>query len=215
MTLSYLVTCHNETDSLDKLLSILVNKKTKDHEIVLLDDYSDDVVTKQIINNYKSQIEYHSHELNKNYGEHKNYGIEKCKGKWIFQLDADEYPTDLLITHIDLILEQNDHNEVIWLPRLNYFHGVTDNDILTWGWKYYDGMINFPDYQARLYKNLQHIRYQRRLHEKVEGFKSYTFIPPQKDYAIVHEKTIEKQRETNLKYNKLFTQEENKGYTVK
>ena len=104
---------------------------------------------------------------------------------------------------------------MLWLPRLNYFIGVTDLDVNTWGWKLYDGMINFPDYQSRLYRNLPHIRYERRLHEKVEGFKSYVFIPPQKDYAIIHEKTIEKQRETNVNYNKLFTEQENKGYTVK
>ena len=76
-------------------------------------------------------------------------------------------------------------------------------------------MVNFPDYQSRIYRNLAHIRYQRRLHEKVEGFKSYTFVPPQKDYAIIHEKSIEKQRQTNLNYNKMFTEEENRGYNVK
>jgi len=54
-----------------------------------------------------------------------------------------------------------------------------------WGWNYHDGMINFPDYQSRLYKNLPHIRYERRLHEKVEGYKSYAFIPPQKDIALI------------------------------
>jgi len=81
--------------------------------------------------------------------------------------------------------------------------------------KYNPPLINVPDYQSRLYRNLPHIRYERRLHEKVEGFKSYVFIPPQKDYAIIHEKTIEKQRQTNLNYNKMFTQEENKGYNVR
>jgi len=84
-----------------------------------------------------------------------------------------------------------------------------------WGWQYNDGMINFPDYQSRLYKNLPHIRYERRLHEKVEGFKSYVFIPAQKDIALIHEKTIEKQRQTNIRYNQVFTQDENRGYSVK
>ena len=81
--------------------------------------------------------------------------------------------------------------------------------------KYNPPLINVPDYQSRIYRNLSHIRYQRRLHEKVEGFKTYVFIPPQKDIAIIHEKTIEKQRQTNLNYNKLFTQDENMGYAVK
>lgn len=215
MFLSYLVTCHNETISLEKLLSKLIEFKKDNHEIILLDDYSDNPDTIKIINKYRDKVNFQQHSLNKNYGAHKNYGIELCKGEWIFQLDGDEYPTDELIKNIDLILIENSDNEVIWLPRLNYFVGVTDIDVKTWGWNLYDGMINFPDYQSRLYRNKSSIRYERRLHEKVEGYKSYTFIPPQKDYAIVHEKSIEKQRETNINYNKLFTEEENKGYSVK
>ncbi len=215
MFLSYLVTCHNETDSLEKLLSKLIEYKKGNHEIVLLDDYSDNPETLEIIQKFKEKVNFQQHKLDKNYGNHKNYGIELCKGEWIFQLDADEVPTDGLLENIDLIIESNSKNEVLWLPRLNYFIGVTDLDVITWGWQLNDGMINFPDYQSRLYQNLPHIRYERRLHEKVEGFKSYVFIPPQKDYAIIHEKTIEKQRETNVNYNKLFTEQENKGYTVK
>jgi glycosyltransferase involved in cell wall biosynthesis len=215
MFLSYLVTCHNETSSLDKLLSKLVQNKKDNHEIVLLDDYSDNPESLEIIQKYKEKTSFHQHKLDRNYGAHKNYGIEQCKGTWIFQLDGDEYPTDLLLENIDVVLESNVDNEVLWLPRLNYFTGVTELDVKTWGWNYQDGMINYPDYQSRIYRNLSHIRYQRRLHEKVEGFKSYTFVPPQKDYAIVHEKTIEKQRQTNLNYNKMFTDDENRGYHVK
>ena len=215
MFLSYLVTCHNETSSLDKLLSKLVQNKKDNHEIVLLDDYSDNPESLEIIQKYKEKTSFHQHKLDRNYGAHKNYGIEQCKGTWIFQLDGDEYPTDILLENIDVVLESNADNEVLWLPRLNYFVGVTELDVKTWGWNYQDGMINFPDYQSRVYRNLLHIRYQRRLHEKVEGFKTYTFVPPQKDYAIVHEKTIEKQRQTNLNYNKMFTDDENRGYHVK
>jgi len=215
MFLSYLVTLHNETISLDNLIKKLINYKKENHEIVLLDDYSDNKETLNIIEKYKNKINFYQKKLDRDYGSHKNYGISLCKGKWIFQIDADEYPTDTLLENINEILESNDNNEVIWLPRLNYFHGVTQQDILTWGWNYNDGIINFPDYQSRLYKNLSHIRYERRLHEKVEGYKSYVFIPAQKDIALVHEKTIEKQRQTNIKYNQLFTQDENKGYTVK
>jgi len=215
MFLSYLITSHNETSSLDKLLNILVKSKKENHEVVLLDDFSDNKETLNIIEKYKDKVKFYQKKLDRDYGTHKNYGISLCTGKWIFQIDADEYPTDTLLENINEILESNDNNEAIWLPRLNYFQGVTQQDILTWGWNYNDGMINFPDYQSRLYKNLSHIRYERRLHEKVEGYKSYVFIPAQKDIALVHEKTIEKQRQTNLKYNQLFTQEENKGYSVK
>lgn len=215
MFLSYLVTCHNETTSLDKLLSKLVQNKKDNHEIILLDDYSDNQTTLEIIQKYKESVVFHQHKLERNYGAHKNYGIEQCKGQWIFQLDGDECPTDLLLENIDIVLKSNEANEVIWLPRMNFFIGVTQADANQWGWRLHDGMVNFPDYQSRIYRNLSHIRYQRRLHEKVEGFKSYTFVPPQTDYAIIHEKSIEKQRQTNINYNKMFTEEENRGYNVK
>jgi glycosyltransferase involved in cell wall biosynthesis len=217
MFLSYLVTCHNETDSLNKLLGKIQKFISKNDECIILDDFSNEKSTLEILENY-SKIEnffIHKHLLNNDYGAHKNYGISICKKSFIFQLDADECPTDLFLENINEILESNSDNEAIWIPRLNIFKGVTQEDIRMWGWKYDGKYINFPDYQSRLFRNLPHIRYQRRLHEKVEGFKSYTFIPPQKDYAIVHEKTIEKQRQTNINYNKLFTEEENKGYSVK
>ena len=147
MFLSYLVTCHNETDSLEKLLSKLVQDKKDNHEIVLLDDYSDNPKTVEIIQRFKDKVNFQQHKLERNYGAHKNYGIGLCKGEWVFQLDGDEVPTYTLIENIDAILESNDNNEVIWLPRLNYFIGVTNEDVQMWGWRLYDGMINFPDYQ--------------------------------------------------------------------
>lgn len=215
MFVSYLVTTHNETDCLDSLLFKLMSFKKDNHEVVLLDDYSDNPTTISIIEKYKSSVNFQQKKLQNDYGAHKNYGISLCKGEWIFQIDADELPTDVLLENIDILLQSNAGNEVLWLPRLNYFVGVTQTDIQMWGWNYHDGMINFPDYQSRLFKNLPHIRYERRLHEKVEGYTSYAFIPAQKDVALIHNKTMEKQRETNMKYNKNFSLDENKGYAVK
>ena len=257
MSVSYLVTCHNEESSLDKLLSILVENKDDAHEIVLIDDFSDNKNTLDIIDKYRDSIIWKSRNLDRNYGAQKNFGIENCSCDWIFQIDADEYPTIELIKNINAILDANINNEVLWIPRLNIFHGVDDNDIRQWGWavtkfpqivneksikndsseyvflknnsfiiseskessgyvkiKYNIPLINVPDYQSRLFKNLDHIRYKRRLHEKVEGFKSYAFIPPQPDIALIHEKSIEKQRATNIRYNTDFTVDENRGYSI-
>ena len=44
--------------------------------------------TLEIIQKYKEKINFYQHKLDKNYGAHKNYGIELCKGKWIFQFDS-------------------------------------------------------------------------------------------------------------------------------
>lgn len=211
MFLSYLVTCHNEGDSLGELLHKLTSLCKPHHEIVVVDDYSSCEKTLSILESYSDKVKIHKHRLNNHYGAHKNFGIEQCSGKWIFQLDSDELPTDTLHQNIDVILEANDNSEVIWIPRCNHFSGVTQQDINDWGWRMHNGMVNFPDYQARLFKNLPHIRYKKRLHEIVEGHKSFVMIPPQEDIAIIHTKTIEKQRESNLNYMKNFTKEENLG----
>ena len=58
MFLSYLVTCHNETDSLEKLLSKLIEYKKDNHEIVLLDDYSDNSETLEIIQKFKDKVNF-------------------------------------------------------------------------------------------------------------------------------------------------------------
>jgi len=134
MFLSYLVTTHNETDCLDTLLSKLISFKKDNHEVVLLDDYSDNPTTISIIEKYKSSINFQQKKLQNDYGAHKNYGIGLCKGEWIFQIDADELPTDVLLENIDVLLQSNVNNEALWLPRLNYFTGVTDQDINMWGW---------------------------------------------------------------------------------
>ena len=218
MKLSYLITTHNEDITLEKLFSKLKYELTNNHEIVVLDDFSENPATLSIFDKYinNDTITLHKRKLDRHYGEHKNYGIELCKGSFIFQLDGDEYPTDLLCTYIDLVLDQNKESEVMWLPRINKFYGVTEEHAAQWGWDIkYKNYVNFPDYQSRIFMNKPHIRYQRRLHEKVEGYRSHTFIPPQEDYAIIHEKSIEKQVYTNWKYNQMFTADENKGYFVK
>jgi glycosyltransferase involved in cell wall biosynthesis len=234
---SYLITTHNETDSLRKLIDVIKRHITDGHECVILDDHSTNDETLAILTEVGAhpRISVAQHKLNGDYGAHKNAGIEHCAGKWIFQIDADEYPSEGLISNIDAIVDSNDENEVLWLPRVNLFHGVTDVDAKQWGWRlssfsdithnkvvsdeYMDvvdlQIVNFPDFQSRLFRNEPHIRYQRRLHEKVEGFKSYTFIPPQVDIALIHKKTMETQRNTNRRYNDDFTESENKGYNVK
>ena len=54
MKISYSILTHNETKSLEKLLRFFVKWKQPQDEIVILDDYSDDEKTKQILDFYVS-----------------------------------------------------------------------------------------------------------------------------------------------------------------
>ena len=58
MFLSYLVTSHNETTSLNKLLNKLVKSKKENHEIVLLDDETSDVHDTYFTPIYSEKISY-------------------------------------------------------------------------------------------------------------------------------------------------------------
>lgn len=259
MSVSFLVTTHNEVESLDELLKDLVEYKTSDQEIVVLDDYSTDKNTLDIFKKYEKDIVFHQHELNCDYGAHKNYGRTLCKKDWIFQIDGDEVANKYLLNNLDSILEKNEKSEAIWVPRLNYFIGLTYKYIKQWRWRvnymptlkdimifntsseeydfldksnlilrsekidefksrveYRIPLVNYPDYQCRITRNLPEIKYERKLHERIVGTNSETYIPPnQYVLSLLHKKTIEQQMETNRRYNKLFTRDDNIGYLVK
>lgn len=225
MDISYLITLHNETTTFKKSLYNLVTYGVKENdEIIILDDYSDNKETINILseylNTYPNIIKHELHPLNKNYGAHKNYGTSVCKNPWIFQIDADEIPPEILLENLKEIIKENPKTEVFLVPRLNDVIGVTQNHAKMWGWKLTPSprcnnrpVINWPDYQSRIYKNdLNKIKWNRRLHEKLEGHSHYSYIPAIEELALLHEKTIEIQLNTNKRYNEWFTPEENAGH---
>lgn len=222
MKLSYLITVHNEDNTLIKLLERLINSKFEDDEIVVLDDFSDNPKTIEILKQASSKIRVIKHKLDNDYGTHKNFGNEQCNGDWIFQIDADERPSETLIFNIREIISTNENVEMIYVPRINDFIGVTSDIAKNWGWRLTPSpicnnrlVVNWPDFQSRIYRrNPEKIKWDRRLHEKIVGYDKYAFLPDDEDLALYHDKTIDKQIETNLRYNKLFTQEENMGHKV-
>jgi len=222
MKLSYLITVHNETDTLTRLLERLINNRFDGDEIVILDDFSDNPKTQEILKQASSKINIVQHKLDNNYGAHKNYGNEHCQGDWIFQIDADENPSETLIFNIKDIINTNVNIELIFVPRINDFRGVTPEHAKQWGWKLTPSpfcqnrlIVNFPDYQSRIYKRIpDRIKWDRKLHEKIIGHSEYSFLPAEEDLSLYHDKTIETQIQTNLRYNKLFSVEDNLGHKV-
>lgn len=217
---SYLVTCKNEGIQFKQLIDLLL-RYNNNNEIIIIDDYSTDNDTINYINSYKTtnDVFVYQHKLDNNYSAHKNYGKSLCKGKYIFQIDSDELPSEILLTNLNDIVIANESTELFWIPRINDFKGVTPENAAQWGWRLtpYENrlIVNWPDPQGRLFKNLPHLKWERRLHEKVEGAKSYAYLPHDFDLGLYHNKTIEKQIETNIRYNQQFTQEENQGFKLK
>ena len=75
MKISYSILVHNEDKSLEKLLKFLVKWKDEGDEIVILDDYSDNEKTKQILDFYVSahDIVYEQRNLLGDFASQKNY----------------------------------------------------------------------------------------------------------------------------------------------
>jgi len=213
-SISYLITVHNEDRTLKNLLNRITNFLEKEDEIIILDDYSDNDKTKKILSEFSNlpNIKIIQHALNRNYGEHKNFGNSLCKNEWIFQIDGDELPSEILLNSIKEIIIENNSVELFLVPRINDFLGVTSKHAQRWGWQLtpYKNryIVQWPDYQGRIYKNIpERIKWDRRLHEKIEGY-----LPKDFSFALYHDKTIEIQEKTNQRYNKLFTPEENRGH---
>ena len=131
MKISYSILTHNETDSLKKLIEFLVNHKDKEDEIVILDDYSDNKKTIELLDAYCSiyEIKFEQRHLLKDYAGQKNYLTRMCSGDYIINVDADEMPHKWLMKNIKEILESNPTIDLYWVPRVNTVDGLTQEHI--------------------------------------------------------------------------------------
>ena len=204
LKISYSILTHNETDSLLKLIDFLVLFKDEEDEIVILDDYSDNEKTKEILDNMVSlhEITFEQRHLLKDYAGQKNYLTRMCKGKYIINIDADELPNKKLIKNIKEILEANPTIDLFWIPRVNTVKDLTQEHIQKWGWQVNEkGWVNFPDYQGRIWRNRPNIRWEKPVHEKLVGYREHTFLPQEEEFCFYHPKDIGKQEKQNEFYN--------------
>ena len=215
MKISYGITVYNEEDELNRLLNILIHKTDAEDEIVVCVDGDDDGV-RFVLDSWVQEfahvkmIKVYQRALNKDFSAQKNSVIENSTGDYIFHIDADEYPNEILLSQLKEILEMNDGIDLIWIPRVNTINGLRMEHIQRWGWKVdKQGWVNYPDYQPRLFRNDKNIRWERPLHELITGCKTYSHLPPQEELSLYHPKTIEKQEKQNMFYNQNFSAEMN------
>ena len=209
MNISYGITVCNEADELNKLLEILIHKTDKEDEIVICVD-GDDGGVRFVLDSWTQQyghsktIKVYQRALNKDFAAQKNSVIENCKGDYIFHLDADEYPHENLLLNLKLILEVN-NVDLVWIPRVNTVEGITNEHCVKWGWRInVKGWINYPDYQARIFKRSKDIKWIKPVHEYITGCKTYAHLPPHEELSLYHPKTIDKQEKQNKFYGDII-----------
>lgn len=205
MKISYAILTHNEHEYIDKLLATILSQKDKEDEVVVVDDYSD-APTSTILQKYANEgkISLYTHALNENFAQQKNYLIDCCTGDWIFNIDADELPHWILSRDVKKIITSNKDIDAYFLPRVNTVSGMTDADVVRWRWSVNPkGWINWPDWQLRLFKRSSQIRWMRAVHEQLQGYSRYGYLPDKEEYALLHHKDIKRQNIQNELYQKI------------
>jgi glycosyltransferase involved in cell wall biosynthesis len=197
-SISYAITACNEHVELDRLLSQLSSSIRNEDEIVVQMDITATDEVKAVVNKYKLMNYFHP--LNKDFATFKNNLKGLCTKDYIFQIDADEYLSEELLTYLPAILEDNHSVEMFSVPRINTVEGLTEQHIKQWGWRVNEkGWVNYPDYQNRIMKNKPEIHWVNKVHEKIVGAMSTTELPY--GLELMHPKTIDRQEKQNNYYN--------------
>ena len=204
MKISYAVTVCNEFVEIQRLLTFLIDRKKPQDEIVVFYDTKNGTTeVERYLNLLGENIRRIGYHFDGHFANMKNALTEVCGGDYIFQIDADEIPHEILMDNIHEILESNDV-DIILVPRVNTVEGLTSDHIQKWGWRVDDkGWVNFPDPQWRIYRNSESIRWENKVHEKLVGFETISNLPWAEEFSLYHPKQIERQERQNEYYETL------------
>ena len=171
MKISYAITVKDEFVEIQRLLTILSDRKQPQDEVVVMWDSKNgdkEIETYlRAMNAERSYFQWHAYEFDGHFANLKNKLTSHCSGDYIFQIDADEYPSEVLLDNIHAILEGNDV-DVILVPRVNTVEGLTQEHIQKWGWVVNEkSWVNWPDPQWRIYRKKEGIHWENKVHEKI------------------------------------------------
>lgn len=212
MKISFAITVCNELEEIKKLVPFLLeNKRIQDEIVVLYDNENGNPEILDFLlpfNKLPNVQTWRGLGWNDNFAEWKNKLNEYCNGDYIFQLDADEIPNEILVANLKTILESNPVDLLI-TPRKNIVKGLTPFHVHKWGWKVSEqGWVNWPDAQKRIYKNNPKIQWSgHQVHGMVSGYETYATLPFEEAFSITHNKTIDRQENQNDRYTKIETGE--------
>ena len=209
MNVTYAITVCNELTEITQLINFLHPRIKKDDEILI--QYDSDSVTEQVKSYLNIISQLHPNKirviefpLNNDFASFKNNLKNNSNGIFIFQIDADEMPSEYLVSNLDSLLEYNKDVDLFFIPRINTVEGLTKQHINKWGWKVDDkGWVNFPDYQTRLYRRTSEIEWNGKVHERIVGYNTLSVLPSEEDYCLYHHKQIDRQEKQNEFYNKI------------
>jgi len=205
-SVTYGITVNNEANEVKKLLDILIPLIDNNDEIVVMQDVTkENTDVTNILKSHGRKIIRITSKLDGDFSTFKNNLISHATKRYLFQIDADEYPQKKLIKNLKFFLWKNFNYDCFIVPRINIVKGITDSDIKNWNWNVNEkGYVNFPDYQNRIFKLGKNIRWQNKIHEVLINFKKVKKMPSDnEDYCLIHIKSIDRQRNQNAFYDTL------------
>ena len=206
MKISYAITVCNELKEIQQLVGFLLTHKQNEDEIVILMDSNGTEEVWSYLLKIESELGVlNTIPFNKDFSKFKNHLNSLCSGDYIFNIDADELPSETLINNVHELIEMNPEVKAFALPRVNTVEGLTQEHIQKWGWRVDDeNRVNYPDYQVRIYKNIPEIYWEGKVHETLNIKKEVVSLPyGTEDWALYHPKQIERQEKQNNYYNTL------------
>ena len=207
MTLSFAITVCNEFVEIQNLIPFLLEHKRPEDEIVVLYDQKngdEEVENFLRAKSVNSEFKWYGDNFDNHFANWKNKLTSYCSGDYIFQIDADEIPHKNLMVNLPAVLESNIDTEFFWVPRVNTVEGLTQEDIQRWRWRVDEkGWVNFPDPQPRIYKRKDEIVWKNKVHEQLEGYKTFATLPHEEIWSLYHPKDIDRQRKQNAFYDTL------------
>ena len=176
MNVSYAITVCNERKEIENLIGFLIQNKHPLDEIVVLFDTT----------NGTKEVETYLDVISAHISLHKHPFISHF-ANW----------KNLL----------NSFCSKDYIFQIDADEGLTNDHIKKWGWNVDDmSRVNWPDYQWRLYKNHPTIKWINKVHEVLDGFKTYSALPSDMESGLLflnHPKSIERQEKQNEYYNTL------------
>jgi hypothetical protein len=206
INVTYAITVCNELEEITKLVNFLHPRIKKEDEILV--QYDSDSVTQEVKDYltilsqlHTNQIKVIGFHLKNDFASFKNNLKNHSNGIFIFQLDADEIPSEYLVESMSEFLEANKDVDLFFVPRINTVDGLTQQHIQKWRWKVDEnGWVNFPDYQTRLYRRTSEIEWVGKVHERIIGYRTISPLPAEEDFSLYHHKQIDRQERQNAYY---------------
>lgn len=227
--ISYAIPVCNEHMELERLL-IQLNDWVDIHDQIIIqkdqDNVTDEVLS--VIDKFseicKCEFDVIKFPLRNDFSAFKNNLKSYCTKDYVFQIDADETLGDSLLMDLPVLLYDNIDTDLFFLPRINIVKGLTTEYAESQHWQLRKAdfpiakelgeyVVNFPDRQARLFKNKSEIKWRNKVHEVITGHKSYIDMasgmgeldPDQiQSWCLIHIKEFDRQVKQNEKYSRII-----------